>query len=76
VGFDQTLAGPVIQKTLGQALDEYGAASPAKRKTLEAGIYQQIIQFRSKVAKGMDEDDRHDLERRVAAYSNSLVKRK
>jgi hypothetical protein len=76
-GFDEpTLSGPVGQQTLSQALDEYDAASPARRKTLEPGIYQQIIRFRSKLAKGMDEDERHALERRVAAYSNSLVKRK
>jgi hypothetical protein len=75
--FDEpTLAGPVPQQTLGQALDEYEVASPSKRKTLESGIYQQIIRFRSKLAKGMDEDERHALDRRVAAYSNSLVKRK
>jgi hypothetical protein len=67
---------PTVQQTLSQALDEYDTASPAKRKSLEPGIYQQIIRFRSKLAKGMDEDERHDLERRVAAYSNSLVKRK
>jgi hypothetical protein len=43
---------------------------------MERGIYQQIIRFRSKLAKNMDEDQRRALERRVAAYSNSLVKRK
>jgi hypothetical protein len=57
-------------------LDEYDAAPPAKRKILESGIYQQIIRFRSKLAKNMDEDERHALERRIAAYSNSLVKRR
>ena len=75
--FDEpTLSGSVPQQTLGQALDEYDTASPAKRKSLEPEIYQQIIRFRSKLAKGMDEDERHALERRVAAYSNSLVKSK
>jgi hypothetical protein len=43
---------------------------------MEPGIYQQIIRFRSKLAKGMDEDKRQALERRIAAYSNSLVRRK
>ena len=43
---------------------------------MEPGIYQHIIRFRSKLAKNMEEEDRHALERRVAAYSNSLVKRK
>jgi hypothetical protein len=43
---------------------------------MESGIFQQIIRFRSELAKGMNEDERHDLQRRVAAYSNSLVKRK
>jgi hypothetical protein len=76
VGFDETLGGPVGQKSLGQALDEYDAAPPSKRKSMEPGIYQQIIRFRSKLAKGMDENERHHLERRIAAYSNSLVKRK
>jgi hypothetical protein len=75
--FDEaTLSGSVPQQTLSQALDAYDTASPSKRKTLEPGIYQQIIRFRSKLARGMDEDDRHALERRVAAYSNALVKRK
>jgi hypothetical protein len=77
VSFDNlTLGGPVGQQTLSQALDEYDAAPPARRKTLEPAIYQQIIWFRSKLAKGLDEDERHDLERRIAAYSNSLVRRK
>jgi hypothetical protein len=31
--------------------------------------------FRSKLARNMDEDERRDLERRIAVYSNSLVKR-
>jgi hypothetical protein len=43
---------------------------------MEPEIYQRIIRFRSKLAKGMDDDERHALERRVASYSNSLVKRK
>jgi hypothetical protein len=64
------------EPTLGQVLDEYDAAPPSKRKALEPGIYQQIIRFRSRLTKGLDEDERHDLERRIAAYSNSLVKRK
>jgi hypothetical protein len=38
------------------------------------GSIQQIIRFRPKLAKGMDEDERHALERRVAAYRSSLVK--
>jgi hypothetical protein len=38
--------------------------------------FDLIIYFRSKLAKGMDADERHALERRVASYSNSLVKRK
>jgi hypothetical protein len=75
--FDEsTLAGPVRQQTLSSALDEYDSAPPAKRKSMESGIFQQIIRFRSELAKGMNEDERHDLQRRVAAYSNSLVKRK
>jgi hypothetical protein len=69
-------APQVDEQTLSQALDEYESAPPAKRKSLEPDIYQQIIRFRSRLAKGMDEDERHALERRVAAYSNSLVKRK
>jgi hypothetical protein len=64
------------EPTLGGVLDEYDAASPSTRKSLEPEIYQQIIRFRSKQAKGMDEDERHALERRVAAYSNALVKKK
>jgi hypothetical protein len=64
------------EPTLGQVLDQYDAAPPAKRKSLEPEIYQQIIRFRSKLAKGLDEDERHDLERRIATYSNSLVKRR
>jgi hypothetical protein len=77
VDFDQpTLSGSVPQQTLDQALDEYESAPSAKRKSMEPGIYQQIIRFRSKLAKNMDEDQRRALERRVAAYSNSLVKRK
>jgi hypothetical protein len=76
-GFDEpTLSGQAGQQTLSQALDEYESAPPARRKSMEPGIYQQIIRFRSKLAKGMDEDERHALERRIAAYSNSLVKRK
>jgi hypothetical protein len=43
---------------------------------MESEIYQQIIRFRSKLAKGMDEDERRALERRIASYSNSLVKRR
>ena len=64
------------QPTLGQALDEYDAAPSATRKSMEPEIYQRIIRFRSKVAKNMDDDERQALERRIAAYSNSLVKRK
>jgi hypothetical protein len=43
---------------------------------MEPGIYQQITRFRSKLAKSMEEENRRGLERRVPAYSNSLVKRK
>jgi hypothetical protein len=64
------------EPTLGQVLDQCDAAPPAKRKSLEPEIYQQIIRFCSKLAKGLDEDERHDLERRIATYSNSLVKRR
>jgi hypothetical protein len=75
--FDQaTLGGPATPKTLGQSLDEYDSASLSKRKTLESGIFQQIIRFRSKLAKEMEDDERQTLERRIAAYSNSLVKRR
>jgi hypothetical protein len=60
--FDEpTLAGPVWQKTLSQALDEYNAAPPSKRKDLEPDIFQRIIGFRSKLAKNMGEDERRDL---------------
>ncbi len=77
VDFDNpTLGGPIGQQTLSHALDEYDAAHPPKRKTLEPGIYQEIIQFRSRLAKGMDEDGRHVRERRMAVYSNSLFRRK
>lgn len=77
VGFDQpNLSGPVSQQTLGQALDAYEAAPPAKRKSMESGVFQQIIRFRSKLAKNMEEEHRQALERRVAAYSNALVPRK
>jgi hypothetical protein len=72
--FDQpTLSG---SKTLSQALDEYDAAPPQERKSLEPDIFQRIIAFRSRLAKDMDEDQRQDLERRIATYSNSLVKRR
>jgi len=54
----------------------YKAAPPAKRKSLEPEIYQQIIRFRSKLAKGLDDEERQALERRIATYSNSLVKRR
>jgi len=54
----------------------YNAAPPAKRKSLEPEIYQQIIRFRSKLAKGLDDEERPALERRIATYSNSLVKRR
>jgi hypothetical protein len=64
------------EPTLGQALDQYDAAPPATRKSMEPEIYQRIIRFRSKLAKGMDDDKRQVLERRIAAYSNSLVKRR
>jgi hypothetical protein len=57
-------------------LDAYDAAPLSRRKTLEPGIYQEIIRFRSKLARGMDEDEKLALEKRVASYSNSLVKRK
>jgi hypothetical protein len=43
---------------------------------MEPGIYQEIIRFWSRLAKGMDEDARHTVERRVAAYSSSLVRKK
>jgi hypothetical protein len=64
------------QQTLSQVLDEYDAAPLAKRRGMEPEIYQQIIRFRSKQAKGMDEDERHALERRVAAYNKALLKKK
>jgi hypothetical protein len=64
------------QQPLSRALDDYNAAPPAERKALEEDIYQHIIHFRSKLAKTMDEDERHTLEHRLAAYSNSLAKRK
>ena len=43
---------------------------------MELGLFQKIIDFRSKLAKNMEEEDRQALERRVAAYSNALVPRK
>ena len=46
---------------------------PAKRKSLEPEVYQQIIRF-SKLAKGMDESERTKLEVRIARYSNFIVK--
>ena len=58
------------------SLLRYNAAPPAKRKSLEPEIYQQIIRFRSKLAKGLDDEERQALERRIATYSNSLVKRR
>ena len=58
------------------SLLRYKAAPPAKRKSLEPEIYQQIIRFCSKLAKGLDDEERQVLERRIATYSNSLVKRR
>jgi hypothetical protein len=57
-------------------LDAYDAASPSRRKTLEPGICQEIIRFRSKLARGLDEDEKIALEKRVASYSNALVKKR
>ena len=54
--------------TLSQALDQYHAALPSKRKTLEPGIFQRIIGFRSKLAKDMDEDECRDLELRICLH--------
>jgi len=49
-------------------LDNYDGSSAAQND-----IYQRIIQFR-KDAKGMPEDERTRLEKRIAAYSNALAK--
>ena len=63
---------------LAQALCHSLAVTQPKTAGLPALSLQSIHSHpqRSKLAKDMDEDDRHALERRVAAYSNSLVRRK
>jgi hypothetical protein len=43
---------------------------------MEPRIFQQIIQFRSKLAKNMDDDEKMALEKRIASYSNALVKKR
>ncbi len=51
------------------ALDRYDGSMTAQND-----IYQRILQFR-KSAKSLAEDERTRLEKRIADYSNSQVKK-
>lgn len=62
--------------TLGQVLNGYDAAPTAKCKRLEPEIDQEIIRFRSRLARGMDEPEKTKLKARIARYINSLVERR
>jgi hypothetical protein len=58
-------------------LDEHAASPPSQQRELEPQIFQAIISAR-KALKKMDPDDPEKLrlERRIAGYNNSLVKRR
>ena len=53
--FDQpTLSGPAGQRTLGQALDEYDAAPPARRESMELKVLspESIVRLSMVIRKG------------------------
>jgi hypothetical protein len=76
VGFDQALAGPAkdASASLEDALVKYEDASPLARKKMEPDIYNKIISWR-KNSKSLDPDEKAGIDRKIAQYSNSLVKR-
>jgi hypothetical protein len=53
------------EPTLGQVLNEYDAAPTAKCKSLEPEIDQEIIRFRPRLARGMDEPEKTKLKARI-----------
>jgi hypothetical protein len=59
---------------LEDALTKYEDASPPTRKKMEPEIWNRIIGYR-KSSKSLDPDEKARLDRKVASYSNALVKR-
>lgn len=60
---------------LSNALDSYDKAGPTVKKKLEKQIFQKIIDYR-RDAKAMDGSTKTEIDKRLAKYSNSLVKKK
>jgi hypothetical protein len=59
---------------LEDVLVRYEDAAPSSRRTMEKEIYNQIILYR-KTSKLIDPDDKARIDRRIARYSNALVKK-
>ena len=81
VGFQTLKNGgkynPSVETTntpLEDALVKYEDASPRERKSMESVIYNKIIEYR-RTAKALDPETKSRIDRKVASYSNSLVKR-
>ena len=68
---------PSVETTntpLEDALVKYEDAPASSKKAMEKEIYNRIILYR-KNAKSIDPDDKARLDKRIAQYSNSLVKK-
>lgn len=68
---------PSVETTntpLEDALVKYEDAPASSKKTMEKEIYNQIILYRKR-SKSIDPDDKARIDRRIAQYSNALVKR-
>lgn len=66
-------AKPNAKISLEKAIDSYDNEDPDKEKRQDE-IYQKIIEFR-KAAKSMPEEERDRMNKKIAEYSNSLVKK-
>lgn len=60
---------------LSHAIDEYDKAPPAARPKLEKQIFQKIIDYR-KYSKAMTGEDKEEIDKKIAGYSNRLAKKK
>jgi|SRR5450755_956491 hypothetical protein len=68
---------PSVETTntpLEDALVKYEDAPASSRKAMEKEIYNQIIRYR-KNSKSIDPDDKARIDKRIAQYSNALVKK-
>jgi hypothetical protein len=59
---------------LEDALVKYEDASLLARKKMESDIYNKIIGYR-KNSKSLDPDDKARIDKKIASYSNALVRK-